>query len=278
MKKLIPLICILLLITSLSGCMFLLGGVNERTLGEFAPVYTDGESDYFQYIQYSSVFDYGLVTKNREGYLLTELSTNDEALKLKDKNPRLVYRSCVTALSDGWDVCVEGFEYIQDALDEMFDAFDKEVFSETVILENQGVIYGAVNFYSRPSGSSGSLLTNENIIKGSFVNITEGKVKVIKELEDTAILAFNRSHLITYKDKNIYSVNLSDGENTFLFKDKWWDKGPTYYNDFDVSFTDESFAVYAQLHNGMEVKETLVTGNIDGACLTFLIDNKKVEF
>ena len=84
--------------------------------------------------------------------------------------------------------------------------------------------------------------------------------------------------MIVYRDKDIYSVDLNRGEEVFLLKDKWWDRGPTYYNDFNVSFTDEDFLIYVQADNSTDSKETLMAGNLDGNDFTVLIDNRKIEY
>ncbi len=275
MKKLISLICLILLVTILGGCMLLLGGTNERELGRFISTYTDGEKEYFEY---DLIFEEGLIQKTSDGYvLLPNTSTNDEAVKEDNTATKIVLESYITALSSG-ATCADGYEYLYDVLDVVFDISDEDSFSESLLLENQGVIYGAVNFYSRPSGRSGNLLTNENIIKGIYINIIDGEVEVIREFDHTAILAFNQTHLITYIDKKVYSVDLSSAEETFLFKDKWWDRGPSYYNNFNVSFTDEDFLVYVNNDNGVTNKETLMVCKLDGSNFTVLIDNRNIEY
>jgi len=275
MKKLLSLISIILFLTALSGCMLFLGGTNERELGRFTPVYSDGENEYFEY---NLAFEDGLIQKTSDCYvLLTDTSTNDEAVKTINTAAKLVLESYITALSGG-ATCADGYDYLYDILDSDFNISADDNYSEALLLENQGAIYGAINFYSRPSGRSGSLLTNENIVKGLYINITDGEVNVIKEFDGTAILAFNQNHVIVYSDKDIYSVDLNSGEEVFLLKDKWWDRGPTYYNDFKVSFTDESFIIYAQADNGTDSKETLVAGDLDGNDFTVLIDNRTIEY
>lgn len=274
MKKYITLFCLLLIITTLSGCSILLGGTNERELGSFVPVYSDGN---FDYIEYNLNFEDGLINKSSSGYALYEASTADEGIEVIDTSATQVLSAYISALSGG-AVCAEGYDYLYDALDTAFDISDEDSYCEILILENQGEIYGALNFYSRPSGRSGSLLTFENIIKSVFVRFTGSQVDVIKELENTAVLAFNNTHLITYNSKKIYSVNLENGEELFLTKDKWWDKGPSYYNDFKVSFTHESFLIYALADNGYVQKETLMAGGLDGTDFTILIDNQKIEY
>lgn len=209
--------------------------------------------------------------------LLSNTSTNDEAVKEDNTATKIVLESYITALSSG-ATCADGYEYLYDVLDVAFDISDEDSFSESLLLENQGVIYGAVNFYSRPSGRSGNLLTNENVVKGIYINIIDGEVEVIREFDHTAILAFNQTHLIAYKDKKVYSVDLSSAEETFLFKDKWWDRGPSYYNNFNVSFTDEDFLVYVNNDNGVTNKETLMVCKLDGSNFTVLIDNRNIEY
>lgn len=275
MKKLILLTCIVLLFATLGGCMLLLGGANERELGEFIPLYTDGVNDY---LGYDLIFEEGLIKKTSEGFTLSELSTDDEAIDIKDTPSRVVLDFCITALG-GYGNCCEGYEYLYEALDDAFNIYGDDVFSEALILDNQGEMYGAVNFYSRPSGRSGSILTNENIVKCTYFTVVDGKVNIIKELNKTAILAFNQTHLITYKNKKINSLNLSSGEETFLLKDNAWDKGPSFYNNFSVSFTDESFILYTEVDDNYEAgKETVIVGNLDGTCITTLIDNKEIEY
>lgn len=275
MKKYITLFCLLLIITTLSSCTLLIGGTNERELGKFVPVYTDSTNDYFEY---SLKFDKGLVVKSYDdSYSLSELSTEDEALSVKSAETQVVLEAYISVLNGG-AICAEGYEYVYDALDVRFDISDDDVFSEVLVLEDSGKIYGALNFYSRPSGRSGSLLTNENIVNCVYVSITDDAVVAMEKLENTAILAFNQTHIIIYRDKKVYSVDINGGEETFLFKDKWWDRGPSYYNDFRVSFTDESFLIYAKDDNGYVQKETLMAGGLDGTDFTTLIDNREIEY
>lgn len=275
MKKLILLTCIVLVLATFGGCVLLLGGANERELGEFVPLYTDGVSDYFEY---ELTFDNGLIKKTSESFTLSELSTDDEAIYIKDTPSRVVLDFCITALG-GYGDCCEGYEYLYEALDDAFNIYGDDVFSEALILENQGKLCGAVNFYSRPSGRSGSMLSNENIVKGTYFSVSDGKVDIIKELNKTAVLAFNQTHLITYNNKKINSLDLSSGEETFLLKDNAWDRGPSFYNDFSISFTDESFILYTEVDDNFGAgKETVVVGNLDGTCITTLIDNKEIEY
>lgn len=274
MKKLILLTCIILVFTTMGGCMLLLGGANERELGTFIPIYSDGVNNYFEY---ELTFEKGLIKKTTEGYAVSELSTNDEAISVKNTGVKVVLEAYVTALFGGAD-CADGYDYLYNALDSAFDISAEDNYSNVLLLENQGEIYGAINFYSRSSGVSGNLLTHENIVKSLFVNYADGGFTVEKEFDKTAILAFNKNNCITYDNKRIYSVDLSSGEETFLFKDKSWDRGPSYYNNFSVSFTDEDFVVYYSVEGDALRNETLMAGNLDGTCITTLIDNKEIEY
>lgn len=274
MKKLFALVCVLLMLSLISGCTFILGGNNRRELGEFVLSFTDGESDY---IEFPLTFDDCVVKKSAEGYSLIKDATLDEAVLTEKTSAKLVLQAYTTALNGGAFI-QNGYDYLYEALDSSFDIVDDSTYCEVVMLEKDEEIYGALNFYNRVSGRSGSLLSNEDLTKSVFVNYRDGEIVTVKELDETAILAFDKSELIIYRDKSVIAFDIQSEEEAFLLKDLWWDNGPTFYNRFKVKFNDETFIIYGNDDDGKNNTESLFAGSFGSKEIVTLMDKEKVEY
>lgn len=276
MKKLISIICLILVLVSLSGCTFILGSMNRREIGEFTYLQTDGEKEYFYYDGLHLLED-GYVLIDEGDYTLQEgVLPKSEIQPLKSES-EVVLTSYKSALYGSF-TCAKEYDFLGQQLEDVFGGADDDKYYEALFLKKNEEIFGAVNVYSRPSGRSGNLLTNEQLIKSCFINVKEDSISIVHEYEDTAILAFNDTHAVTYKDKKIYSKDLQNNTEVFICKDEWWDRGPTYYNSFSVSFTDEHFLIYADKGESISDTVSILAGRIDGTEFHVLIDDKLIVF
>ena len=276
MKKLVPIICAVLVLVSLSGCASVLGGVNCREIGEYTYLQTDGDKLYFYYDGQVLLED-GYVVIDGSEYSLSEGVLPESVITPSGTESEVVLTSYKSALYGGFTCAIEYDMYGQH-LEEFFGGVDDDTYYEAMLLKKNEEIFGAVNVYSRPSARSGNLLTNEQLVKSCFVTVNDDELTVAYEFEDTAILAFNDTHALTYKDKKIYSKDLQNGTEVFICKDEWWDRGPTFYNEFFVTFTDDYFLIYADKGRSMSNSVSLMVGKIDGSEFNVLVDDKFVVF
>lgn len=276
MKKIISIICLILVLVSLSGCVSMLGGVNRREIGEFTYLQSDGEKQYFYYDGQVLLED-GYVVIDGSEYSISEGVLPASVITPLETESEVVLTSYKSALYGSF-TCAEEYDFLGQQLEDAFGDADDDKYYEALFLKKDEEIFGAVNVYSSPSGRSGNLLTNEQLIKSCLVNFKEDSIFIAHEYEDTAILAFNDTHAVTYKDKKIYSKDLQNDTEVFICKDEWWDRGPTYYNSFSVSFTDEHFLIYADKGKSVSDMVSILAGRIDGTEFHVLIDDKLIIF
>ena len=276
MKKLVPIICAVLVLVSLSGCSSILGGMNRREIGEYTYLQSDGEKQYFYYDGQVLLED-GYVVIDGSEYSLSEGVLPASVITPLETESEVVLTSYKSALYGSF-TCPKEYDPLGCQLEDIFGGADDDKYYEALLLKKDENIFGAVNVYSRVSGRSGNLLTNEQLVKSCFVTVNDDELTVAYEFEDTAILAFNDTHALTYKDKKIYSKDLQNGTEVFICKDEWWDRGPTFYNEFFVTFTDDYFLIYADKGRSVSNSVSLMAGKIDGSEFNVLVDDKFVVF
>ena len=115
--------------------------------------------------------------------------------------------------------------------------------------------------------------------KSYLLEVEDKNIILIEPLEKAAVLAVNQSHYLAYVNKKFYSVDKESGAKIEICKDIWWDDGPTFYDNVDVSFVDDVFVIYANRSGlGTPTYETLIVGNINGENIQILIDDEKMVF
>lgn len=248
----------------ISAGVSLLGGANSRNMGDFSFLVSDGKNNYLQTAEY-----YLKQQDNNNFYLVDANDIEVESLIEKQASAEKIFS--VGSNNWGRPEYSEGYDYIYQQL---LDKFDGSTCFECVIFNKDGRFYGAVNQYKRWSGPSRNLLTNEQIIDSYLITLENNQVVFTKELKDTAILAFNQSHFIAYKNKTYYSVNTETEEETRLFKDEWWDYGPTHYSHVNFYFTDDSFVVCGQKNDFFNDYTSLFICKMDGSEINKLLDKK----
>lgn len=262
MKRCISLLCVLALLISACGCLGLFGGKNQRELGNFAQLLTADGKDY---LEYRISFNSGYVEIGENSYKLTENINFTE----KKSDTKVIFSAYATLRGDGID-CEEGYEYLSEQICELLG--DTEVYFEAKIFKNGDEIYGALNQYNRSSGRSGNLLCNEDLKKSYLLRVQDERLEILEESDDTAIMAFNQTSYIAYKDKLFYSVNIENGRKTEICKDIWWDNGPTFYSNVNIYYTDDIFMLCGD-RKGKHM--SLIVGKIDGSYTQTLIDNEE---
>ena len=233
-------------------------GVNVRQVGDYCPVFSNGEQDFMK-VSYAVQDRY--VDIGKGGW---ELAKNTDQSKLVEKQQaaELVmacgrYRGVYDHRKD---VSKDGYEYLHELIEQEFD--NSKDF-DCVIFKKDDAFYGSVNCYTRASGMSGNLHTAECFDKSYIIEIENDKINIKKELDDTIILASNQTHYIAYKNKKFYSVNKQTDEKTLICKDEWYSLLPIYPDHVNVYYSDEYFTICA--NKGTQSYCTLFVGTMDGS-------------
>lgn len=268
MKRLISILCAFCLLVCSCGCSGIFGGVHSRELGRYVNFkVVDGK----KFIEWNIFTEDGYVEIGDNSFSLAENIDGEEITG----DAELVFSAYATSLSHGENnQCAEGYEYISD---QVYDLIGEDTLHfETKILKKGDELYGALNLYTRSSGRSGNLLCYENIKKSYLLKIQDEKLEVLQELDDTAIMAFNQTGYIAYKDKMFFSVNTQSGKETEIYKDIWWDKGPSFWSQVYVYFADDIFMICGNKSTFKDNRITLIVGKIGDTQFETLIDNKLV--
>ena len=255
----IAILIIVLFMAFITFCTnVLLGGLNDRRLGQYCPVFSDGEHDF---IKIEHVAQDRYVEIGKGGW---ELAKNTDESKLTEKESaaeivmacrryRGIYRS-------DENVCKEGYEHLREQIKKEFA--DCKNF-DCVIFKKDDAFYGSVNCYTRAAGMSGNLHTAECFDKSYIIEIENDKIKFKKELDDAIILASNQTHYISYTNKKFYSVNKQTDEKTLICKDEWYSLLPIYPDHVSIYYSDEYFTICA--NKGTQSYCTLFVGTMDGS-------------
>ncbi len=271
MKKAICLLLVVVITCSFSGCFGVFGGNNRRNIGGYASIYTDGQVDYLGYdVPFTP---YGYIGINGDAFSFYKKDQlTDLTEKENQETSAIVQGNYLEHFGNGLTVQTD-YEYLGDLL--LANIGDCKNF-ETVVLKNGDQIYGAVNCYNRASGRSGNLLSHEDFDKSYFFTVKDQTIEIAKEMEGTAVLAFNSTYYIGYDDKIIYSADWETHQKIEICKDIWWDDGPTFYNYVRVYFTEDYFVIYGEEDGGSEDNITLIAGTMDGTLVETFKDNQIV--
>lgn len=268
MKKIIALLCALAMSMSLWGCSGLLGGIQERNIGTYMPVLTDGEKTYLEHAAY---WNQGYFTAEDQGFAMSDRAWPDDTLQEKPSDTRVVASMFRTGIYEGGAALEEEFSWLTASLEELLA---QEEYMEYILLCRDGEFYGILNCYNRPAGRSGSLLCFEDLKYSCLLRVENGQLVLGEKMKDVALLACNRTHYIACGNKRIYSVCKQTGEKTQILEDLWWDKGPTYYCYVDFYFTDDVLYFSGRQDHGQEVY-TLYACYLDGSQVQLLAEKRE---
>ena len=246
--------------------------MNQRELGEIISRFTDGDKKYLK----CTVFledEYIEITDN-DFKLVNDVLEEDLLNEIDDNNETLLSGSYLEYFGKCFE-CKEEYEYLSEKIFKIVG--DCKNF-ECIILKNGDELYGAVNCYKRSSGRSGNLLSHEDLEKSYLIKVENQEIIIEKELEKTAVLAVNQTHYIEYKDKKIYSTSKENDNSIKVCDDIWWDKGPTFYNCFEVYFVDDIFIIYGNKATFFSEHITLIVGDISGSNIETLINDEETKY
>ena len=247
----------------------LLGGLNDRRLGEYSSAFSDGEHDFIK-VKYAAQDRYVEIGKG--GWELA-INTDESRLAEKESAAEIVmacgrYRGVYDHRKD---VSKEGYEYLREQIEQEFSNCTD---FDCVIFKKDNVLYGSVNCYTRAAGMSANLHTAECFDKSYIIEIENDKIKLEKELDDAIILASNQTHYISYTNKRFYSVNKQTDEKTLICKDEWYSLLPIYPDHVRIYYSDEYFTICA--NKGTQSYRTLFVGTMDGSYFE-KITNQKIN-
>lgn len=236
MKKIHRLLALSILLLFLCGCSGILGGHQRRNVAVNMPVMTDGEQ---------LLYVFSLLP--REGYFQEENGTFRLA---ENPYPDEMLTECMPGLRVVMDARRTGM--MQDLVSglEPEDAFleagfrqlmDEEDYFECRIYEKDGEYFGILNCYRRCAGRSGTILAYEDLKFSRLLTVEDGQLVFGEKMKDTALLACNSSHYITYRDKTISSVCKATGQQTEIMKDQWWERQPSDTGYVTFCQTDNVF-------------------------------------
>lgn len=263
---LLVLICLLM-----QGCVGnVLGGCNQREMGQYTSFLTDGSKEY---VWYNLAFEDGYVQVTDDSFELCDADLSDIVLSESESKIEVLLSGQANAAFGNDIDAKEGYEYLKAQLVENIEGCED---FEVIILRNDQCIYGAVNCYSRSSGRSGNLLSNEDFVKSYLLEVENEKIKITKDIGKYAVLALNQSHYIAYTDKIFYSIDKETNQKIEICRDIWWDNGPTFYSAVDVSFVDDIFMFCGFRGTTSNTYGTVIVGTINGEHIETLIDDKKL--
>ncbi len=257
MKKAVVFFCIPVLLLSMCGCSGLTGGMQQRNIGTYVPLLTDGETSF---LQYELAQDGGYFCAKEDGFTLSDRIFPDAALQEQQTDTQIVASLMRTGIYENGVELEEAFAFLAESLD---DLLSQEDYQEYILLCRDGEFYGILNCYKRPAGRSGSMLAYEDLKYSCLLGVEDGRLTFGEKMKDVALLACNQTHYVAYQDRQIYSVCKATGETTQILEDQWWDtdENKSYVNFF---FGDEVF--YFSGRNS-ESNNTLYACYMDGSCL-----------
>ena len=266
----VPILLVLIWLL-MQGCVrIFFGGSNRREMGQYISFLSDGSKEY---IWYDLAFEDGYVQVTEDSFELCDTDLSEVALSECERKIEVLLSGRANATFGDTVSVKEGYEYLAEQLTENMEGCE---YFEAIILKNGQNIYGAVNCYSRSSGRSGNLLSNEDFVKAYLLEVENETIKITKDIGKCAVLALNQSHYIAYAGKKIYSMDKETNQKIEICRDIWWDNGPTFYSHVEVSFVDDVFMLRGFRGTTHHTYGTVIVGYINGEIVETLIDDKMV--
>lgn len=262
MKKTHKLLALSVLLLFLWGCTGLTGGYQRRNIATDMPVMTDGQQTLYVY---SCLPREGYFREENGTFCLAENPYPDDTLTECAPGLRLVM--------DAWRIglmqdLVPAFAPEDAFLEAGFrQLMDEEDYFECRIYEKDGEYFGILNCYRRCAGRSGTILAYEDLKYGRLLTVENGALVFGEKMNDTALLACNSSHYITYRDKTISSMCKATGQQLEITEDLWWEQRPsdtgyvTFCQTEDVFYMtgchEDVYTVYACYMDGTGLQQLL---------------------
>ena len=271
MKRLSCLILTFVMFFSMQGCVNIFGGNNQRQLGRWYHLFSDGDKTYFLSRDYFYLDGYIEITA--DSFKLRDGEFDDTAFPGYNCGIEVLLSGVANEDFGDSIIAKDGYEYL---IEQIYEAVGRYKTFEVIVLKKDDEIYGAVNCYKRPSGRSGNLLSNEDLGRSYLLEIKDDEITFTKDLGKTAVLALNDTHYIAYKEKNFFSVSKDSGEQTPICKDIWWSEDSLYCGSVQVLFVGDVFVMYCDRNTpDYENYTTLIVGDISGERIKVLLDDVK---
>ena len=229
MKKLICILLLLVLVTSLASCGVV---ANHMTTGCLCTTELDGST--YMLSRFSKVYK---IDFENQTFSLAKNPDFDETLF--DNKNELKYD--FFAGEHGGKI-PEGYESIIGYLEKCKLENDTSVI-DACGYANDGILTGFVQVYRDTSGIYGNYAIEKishSILFSYNANIDE--FSIIKSFDGVVIVAYSNSTVIYWKDKAYYSYDLTTSEEKYLVKDKAYDGG-LYQTSTPAVFSNEEICV-----------------------------------
>ena len=212
MKKLICILLLLVLVTSLASCD---GVANHMTTGYLCTTNLDGST--YMLSRFSKVYKIDFENKT---FSLAQNPDFDETLF--DNKNELKYDFFAGEHSGK---IPEGYENIIGYLEKCKLENDTSVI-DACGYANDGILTGFVQVYRDTSGIYGNYAIEKISHSIAFsYNANIDEFSIIKSFDGVVIVAFSDSTVIYWKNKAYYSYDLTTNEEKYLVEDKAYDDG-----------------------------------------------------
>ena len=212
MKKLICILLLFALVTSLASCGVV---ANHMTTGYLSTTERGGST--YLLSRFSRIYKIDLENKT---FSLAQETDFDEALF--DHTNELKYEFFAGEYSaiipDGYDNVIGHLE-------------NRKLENDTSVIDawgyvNEGILTGFVQVYHGTSGKYGNYAIEKISHSIAFsYNADTDEFSIVKKFDGAVIVAFSDTTVIYWKDKAYYSYDLTTSEEKHLVEDKAYDSG-----------------------------------------------------
>lgn len=230
MKKLICILLLLVLVTSLASC----GVVANHMTTDYLHT-TEIDGSMYMLSRFSKIYKIDLENKT---FSLAQDPDFDKALF--DNKNGLKYEFFAGEYS----------AKIPDGYDNVINHLNKcKIENDTSVIDacgyvTDGILTGFVQVYYDTSGIYGNYAIEKISHSIAFsYNVDTDEFSVVEKFDGVVIVAFSDNTVIYWKDKAYYSYNLSTNEEKYLVEDKAYDNGLNQASTPAV-FSNEELCVF----------------------------------
>ena len=237
MKKIIYILLIFVLITSLTSCGIV---ANHMTTGYLCTAEVDGST--YMLSNFSKV--YNIDFENRTFSLVEDSDFNKGILNSKNKFKYEFFAGEYSArIPTGCDGIIDHLNTFKfEKAGSVIDACG---------YVNNSILTGFVQVYNDVSGAYGNYAVENIYYSAAFsYNADTDEFSVIKKIDGVAIVAYTDNTIIYWKNQAYYSYDLTTNEENYLVEDKAYDSGFTQLSTPAV-FSNEEMCVL-HLVKGLE--------------------------
>lgn len=256
-------VIILALLLVQSGCSGLLGGHQDRRIAQQTEVLTDGTQSFYPYALW--IWN-GYFRADQSGFALADNPYPDETLTVQESAGRVVLYAQATGV-ERWELDPEEVSLEED----LRQLVAGETYYEFVVYEVDGEYYGIFNAYDRCAGASGMILAAEDLKYSRLLTMENGTPVFGEPMEDTVLLACDRTHCIAYRDKMYVSIEKETGAQREILADPWWDHGPQYHCFANFYQAGDVFFMAGRQDDNDQYEYSLYACRMDGTGLQLIL-------